>query len=236
MLAKAIDIFADGLLKLKEVPTGLLVGVATGLFIFAGAVATFGALAPVTSIGIGLMLALGGALLLMGAAVAIAAYGLSILVDSFTNLFSVISGDELMKSGAGFLLLSAGIGTLSLSLTSLSAASFLAVPGLLMLGSLTAMMVGTAMALEKANFGTMVSDLNSLDTEKLKTLREIVALSSKGKPIKIEFSDLSIDGEIDIKGESGGKKSTEWLNDPIFVRKLKSMIMESMEKDKKGGR
>jgi len=234
MLAKAIEILAKAALIIKENNLGAtMAALGAGLLIFIGVLSL---ILPVGPLVAGVLIGLGAGLLLMGAAVAIAAYGMSLLVDSFTNMFSVISGDELMKSGAGFLLLSAGIGVLALSLIGLSSASFLAVPGLLMLGSITAMMVGTAMALEKANFGTMVSDLNSLDTEKLKTLREIVALSSKGKPIKIEFSDLSIDGEIDIKGESGGKKSTEWLNDPIFVRKLKSMIMESMEKDKKGGR
>jgi hypothetical protein len=236
MLAKAVEILAKAALIIKENNLGAtMLGLAVGLGVFVTLMGVLG------STGIGeaaaiVLIGIGAGMLMMGGAVALAAYGISLLVDSFTNLFSVISGDELMKSGAGILMLAAGIGVLTMSLLSLSSASFMAIPGLLMLGGLTAMMVGTAKALENANFGTLVSDLNNLDTEKLNTLREIVKLSAKGKPIKIEFGEIEFDGQIDIKGEGGGKKSTDWINDPIFVRKLKSFIMEAMEKDKKGNR
>jgi hypothetical protein len=58
-----------------------------------------------------------------------------------------------------------------------------------------------------------------------------------GGTTTIKFDEaLHIDGSIELAGSAGGKKDIDWVNDPIFVSKLKQLISEQTEKDKRGGR
>ena len=95
MLAKALDIFGDAMLKLQKVPPSLLVGVGTGLLVFVGALGFLGSTGA-GEIGVEILLGVGAALLMIGGAVWLAAQGLSVLVNSFTNMFDVIgpNGDS----------------------------------------------------------------------------------------------------------------------------------------------
>ena len=118
MLAKALDIFGDAMLKLQKVPPSLLVGVGTGLLVFVGALGFLGSTGA-GEIGVEILLGVGAALLMIGGAVWLAAQGLSVLVNSFTNMFDVIgpNGDSAMKAGFGFIMMATGIGILTARLS-----------------------------------------------------------------------------------------------------------------------
>jgi hypothetical protein len=86
--------------------------------------------------------------------------------------------------------------------------------------------------MEKANFSSSLEGINNLDKDKLSMLKELVTASSTGKPIRVEFSDMNLKGDISLSGEGGDKTSTDWLNDPIFIRRLKNLISEKLEDDR----
>lgn len=244
MLAKAVDIFADAMIKLKEVDPKLIAGVGVGLLVFVGAMALIGSVGKIAE---PVMLAVGAALLMIGGAVWLAAEGISTMANSFTTLMTSIGGDgsSLMKAGLGFGMMAMGIYALSGALLALSATSLLALPGLMLLGAATSMLVGTAQALEGVGGGDGITKsidaINSVDQEKINSLKELASMMSfwgmfGGNVVTVEFGDLSVKGNIDIEGEGGGKSSTDWVEDPIFVRKLKGIVMEALQADKKGYR
>jgi hypothetical protein len=78
--------------------------------------------------------------------------------------------------------------------------------------------------------------MSEIESDGLKELKETALWLSMAtmKPVRVEFGDLSVNGNIDIEGEGGGKSSTDWVEDPIFVRKLKGIVMEALQADKKG--
>ena len=189
------------------------------------------------------LLALGVAFLMIGGGIAIAALGLSVLVGSFTKMFSVIgdNGSSLILAGIGFMSMAAGIGALSISLIALGAASLLALPGLLILGGVTSMLTETASALASTGgsegITKTISAINSVDTGKLEALKELsVWMSLLGATTTIKFDEsLHVDGSIEINGQAGGKKDTDWISDPIFISKLKEFVADATKKDKNGG-
>jgi len=243
MVAKAVDIFADAMIKMKGVG---LAEVAAGLgFIMVGLWALNSAAVGLTATGAPLvLLALGAAMLAIGGAVYLAASGLAILVDSFTNMFAVIgpNGDSVLKAGVGFLALAAGIGVLTLSLIAMGAASILALPGLLILGATTAMLVSTAETLNAVGGSNglkeSINAINSVDTEKLEALKSLSNwLALLGGTTTVKFDEtLEVDGEIVISGSGGGKTNTDWIKDPIFISKLKNAIFDKNASDKNYGK
>jgi hypothetical protein len=46
---------------------------------------------------------------------------------------------------------------------------------------------------------------------------------------------MNVKGDIEISGEGGGKTSTDWVNDPIFISNLKDLIFQSQKVDSTGG-
>jgi hypothetical protein len=190
------------------------------------------------------LLALGASLLMIGGAVALAAYGMSILVDSFTKMFSVIgdNGSSLLMAGLGFISMATGIQLLSLALLSLSATSLLAIPGLLMLGVTTSMIVSTAESINNIGGGEgikkTVEAINSVDTDKINALKDLSKwMTLLGATTTIKFDEsLEVKGSIQLAGQAGGKTNTDWVNDPIFVSKLKEIIISTQKKDLKGGK
>jgi len=181
-IAGAMYILAEALIKFNDVEWESLakagvamIGFGIGLQFLEPILAEFAALS-VSGLGwagVGLILAFGAAMLAIGGAVYLAASGLAILVDSFTNMFAVIgpNGDGILKAGVGFLALAAGIGVLTLSLIAMGAASLLALPGLLILGATTAMLVFTAETLNAVGGSNglkeSINAINSVKTEKL---------------------------------------------------------------------
>jgi hypothetical protein len=228
MIGGALWIISDALVNLKAGNVGLneflgLGGMMIGMAVTLG---ILGAVAEGASLG---LLAAGGAMLMMGAGVALATLGL-------TKLFKSIgpNGDSIMKAGVGFLAMGVGIGVLTASLWALTASSIGVLPALGILTALSGILIGTAFALEKASFSVAIEGINEIDTNRLSMLKDLVALRAKGKPIKVEFGDIGIDGDISLSGEGGGKSSTDWINDPTFVSKLKNIIIQELEKGKNG--
>jgi hypothetical protein len=235
---------AYGMSLMAEVP---LLNLIVGLAGIAAVLLLFGMLAPVLELGALVLLSFGAAMLMVGGAVWLAAQGFAVVVDSFTNMFAVIgdNGSSLFMAGLGMMAMAAGIGILTLSLMALGAASILALPGMMILGSTTEMLVNTAEALANAGGGGGIKEsidaINSVDEGKIESLKELASMMSfwgmfGGNVVTVEFSDLKVNGKVDLTGEGGGKSNSEWVDDPIFVRKLKSLIMEQMDADKKGGR
>lgn len=259
MVGGAIYLAATGLSKLTQSfseltgpqalgALGAIVAVMGGfvaiIYAMVPAIATLGAVSTPVAIP---LLALGAAFLMIGGAIWLAATGISTLVDSFTNMFSVIGdqGSNLFLAGTGFITMAAGIGLLTISLIALGAASLLALPGLMIMGATTAMIVDTAESLSNVGGSGGIKEsidaINSVDQSKIDSLKELASMMSfwgmfGGNVVTVEFGDLKVKGDVDLRGEGGGKSNTEWVEDPMFVRKLKSLIMETMESDRKGGR
>ena len=215
---------------------------ALSLGLVIGAVAILGSLAStgVGFLGVALMLGIGAAMIMMGAAVFIVAAGMTMLVDSITRLFS---GDALTMEKAGaFFILAAGIGALAVSLMLMGASALGAVIAIGILGSLSYIVISTAEALANVDFGGMATEiqnigiaLSSLDTEKMDSLKNAAfwLMAAGLRPVKVEFSTLNINGTIDLKGEGGSAEMD--LSSSIFVSELKNMIFDALARDRNGG-
>jgi hypothetical protein len=85
-----------------------------------------------------------------------------------------------------------------------------------------------------ASIGKAMTELES--NGGLESLRETAMWLSimSMKPIKVEFGEMNVSGDIELSGEGGGKTSTDWINDPIFVSNLKDLIAQHMAKDQTG--
>ena len=190
------------------------------------------------------LLALGAALLMIGGAIALAAWGVSMIVDSFTAMFAVIgeNGSGLLMAGVGFLALAAGVGLLTISLLALGAASFLALPGLLVLGLTTSMLTETASALASTGgaegITKTISAINSVDTGKLEALKELsVWMSLLGATTTIKFEEnLHVDGSIDLKGKDGSSMSIDFdkLN-ASQKAELAQLVFNTNHSERNGG-
>jgi hypothetical protein len=256
MVGAAIWLASKGLASLVESFKGLTgpqaLGAVAGIALVMGgfvaiiyamipAIAALGAVSTPVAIP---LIALGVAFLLLGGGIALAALGLSVLVDSFTNMFSVIgpNGSSLLAAGLGFMAMASGVGMLTISLIALGAASLLALPGLMILGGVTSMLTETATAIASSGGGEglakTINAINSVDTNKLEALKELsLFMSLLGASPTIKFDEnLTIDGKIQISGQAGGKKDTDWVDDPIFVNKLKQLIVEATDVEKNGGK
>ena len=238
-LGGAIILLATGLKMMSEIPLPTLITSFLGLI---GVLLAFSVLAPLLKMGELVLLGLGTAFLLIGGAVWLVSAGISMLVDSFTNMFSVINSDNigsLMLLGPALMLASLGIISLAGSLVMMGIA--LANPfGLLGL-------IGLASAAEslKEAFGGVnaegitkaVDAVNSVNKDNVDALKSLsMWLAFTGKNIKIEFGEIHVDGEIGLRGQGGAKVDSDLLNDPIFLRELKKVIAEHTYRDKKGGR
>ncbi len=241
ILGVALIPFAYAMSLMSGVSWSTLGAAAVGLVVFTAAAFGLGALlmgpgAIIFGAGILGFLALGGAMMVLG-------LGLSVVVGPLGQFMATIGdGTALLNAGLGFLSMAAGIGVLTLSLIALGAASLLALPGLLLLGVTTSMLTETASAIASSGGGegikTTVESINNLDVEKLEALKDLatwMALIGASPTIKFDES-LTIDGNIQISGQAGGKSNTEWVSDPIFVDKLKQLIAESSTSAKNGNK
>lgn len=185
------------------------------------------------------------ALIPLGYAIKLVSEGLAIVVDSFTNMFSVINSDNvgsILLLGPALMGASLGIFSLAASLVALGIA-YLAGGwlGLLALGQ-TADEISTAFGdVDASAISQSINAINAVDMGKIEALKELSGMMALwgmfgGSAIKVEVGDLHVDGTIDIEGQAGGKSSTDWVKDPIFRRELKSIIMEQLASDKKGNR
>jgi len=239
-LGVALIPFAYAMSLIKDVGVGTMLGAALALGAFALAAALMGpALVPIL-LGSVAIIALSGALMVFGLAMQVVAPGMEMFINSMSQLPAIIP--SILMMGPALLGLSLGIFALGASLLFLGAAYLMGgFLGLLALGE-TAQELQTAFqGIDSDGIDKAITSINNVDMEKVNALKELSAMMSfwgmfGGSNIKIEFGEIAVGGTIDIEGEGGGKKSTDWVNDPIFKRNLKSMIMEQIEADKKGNR
>jgi hypothetical protein len=84
---------------------------------------------------------------------------------------------------------------------------------------------------------TAVNAVNSINVENIEALKSLSAyLAAAGNNIKIEFGQIHVDGEIDLKGQDGAKADSGLLKHPMFLREFKRLVAEYTQMDKKGGR
>jgi len=232
-LGVALIPFAYAMQMIKDVGVGTMLGAALALAAFALAAGLMGAFLPFILLGSIAIVALSGALMLFGLALQIVAPGMEMFLSSLSKLPSLIGPLFLFGPALGIAAL--GIGALSISLFALGAAWWFggsAFKGLT--GSLAAMK-----GLDLSGLSKSVSAINRVDLEKIEALRDLalsLSLVNLFGGIKVEFGDIDVNGTINLKSGSGVSKGTDWVNDPIFVSKLKNLIWESMHKGKKGGK
>lgn len=227
MIAGSVWILSDAMVRMKEASVGFeQVGMVLGLI--AGMAIPLGLLGSIAAPG---LLAVGGAMLMMGGAVWLAVQGMTSLMEAIGP-----NGESIMKAGVGFMAMGAGVGVLTASLIGLGAAAPIALLGLGVLTGTMALLSSTAESLNKVDFKGVTDGINNINTENLDKLKELTKFLGEGKPIQIEFSDMKLKGDIMVSGEGGGKNNTDWINDPVFVSKLKDMVMDYIDKGKNGGK
>ena len=204
----------------------------------------FGAIAgnPLVWLGVALLAALSGVFVLFAYGVTLIAEGIATVVNSFTNMFTVISSDNigaLLLLGPALIGISFGVFALAASLVALGVAylagGFL---GLIALGEAAEDVQTAFKGIDPQGISNTVNAINAIDMDKLNALKDLsMWMALLGGTTTIKFDEaLHIDGSIELAGSAGGKKDTDWVNDPIFVSKLKQLISEQTEKDKRGGR
>jgi hypothetical protein len=240
LMAMALNTFADAMIKLKEVPTGLLIGVGAGLLVFVGALGLLGA-SGIGWVGVAIMLAVGAALLMIGGAVWLVSAGISMVVDSFTQMFSIINSENIgaiMMLGPALILASLGIMALAASIVVMGLALMnpFGLLGLLGLAAAATSLKEAFGGVDAQGITEAVTAVNSVNKENIDALKSLSAwLALAGNNIKIEFGEIHVDGAIDLS--SGGTSvDSELLKDAIFVRELKRLVWEATDSDKKGGR
>jgi hypothetical protein len=204
----------------------------------------FGAIAgnPMVWLGVALLAALSGVFVIFSYGVKLIAEGIASVVSSFTNMFTVISSDNigaLLLLGPALIGISFGVFALAASLVALGVAylagGFL---GLIALGEAAEDVQTAFKGIDPQGISNTVNAINAIDMDKLNALKDLsMWMALLGGTTTIKFDEaLHIDGSIELAGSAGGKKDIDWVNDPIFVSKLKQLISEQTEKDKRGGR
>lgn len=233
-LGFATTLFAQG----GVAGTALMI---VSLLALAFAVTMFGglSLSGVGWAGVALILALGAAMIMMGYSVKLMAEGIAIIVNSFTSMFEVVSMDNigsLLLLGPAFIGIGLGLFVLTGALIGFGLAWLLGGWAFEdMAESITAM--GDV---DLSGLGTAVQAINDVDMNKLEAIRDLAASLSmvsmfSGGGFKIDMGDLEVKGKIELKGK-GGSDSTDWVEDPIFVSKLKDIVWEAMDADRNGGK
>jgi hypothetical protein len=217
------------------------VAAGTGLEALAGGLSFLGASVEIAGIGILILLGLGAAMMMMGTAVYYVAEGIALIIDSFVNLFSVVSMDNigsLLMLGPALMLASLGIISLagSIVIMGLALANPFGLLGLIGLAA-AAYSLGDAMkGVDAEGVSKAVDAVNSVNTENIEALKSLsMWLGMMGNNIKIEFGDINVDGEIDLVGAGGRKVSSELLRDTEFTNGIKRIIAKHTYADKKGG-
>lgn len=179
----------------------------------------------------------------LGAAMVVLGFGLSMVVDPLSKFMTVIGdGTALLNAGLGFLSLAAGMGVLTISLIAMGAAAFFALPGLLMLGSVTSMLTQTATALASSGGGEgiakAVDAINKVDKDKLDALKELsLFMSLLGATTTIKFDEnLHVDGKIELSGSNGSSMEIDF-NKLTAIQKtqLAEIVFNTNASEKKGG-
>lgn len=225
-----------------------LLGIATlgaaagsGLTALGGGLAAFGATAGTVGwLGVAVLVALGAVMMMFGAAVYFVASGIALVVDSFTNMFSVINSDNI----GALLLLGPALMMTSLGIMSL-AGSLLVMAGAMALGGWLGLigLAATAYAVKDAFSGIdadgitkSVDAINSVDMDRIEALKELsMAMSLWGllgsKPIVVQ---MNVGGEIKLGGPNGETFDVSDLSQQQ-ISELKDLIFQKQRIDSSGG-
>ncbi len=235
-LGVATTFFAQG----GVAGTALMV---VALLALAFAVTLFGglSLSGIGWAGVALVLAMGAAMIMIGYAVKLAAEGISMIVNAFTNMFSIINMDNigaLLMLGPALIGVSIGIFALAASLVALGiaylAGGFL---GIFALGE-TADKIQTAFGdVDAGEVAAAITAINNVDMNKVSAIKDLANSMSLwsmfGGGIDINIGDLEVSGDIELRG--GGKVAQMVMEEPMLST-LKDLIWETMEKGKNGGK
>ena len=235
-LGVATMFFAQGGVMGTVLMVGALIALAFAVTMFGGL-----SLSGVGWAGIGLILAMGVAMIMVGAAVLIASIGISMIVDSFTNMFSIINMENigaLLMLGPALIGVSIGVFALALSLVALGAAYLMGgFLGIFALGE-TADKIQTAFGdVDAGEVAAAITAINNVDMNKVAAIKDLANAMSIwsmfGSGININFGDLDVSGDIQLRG---GEKVAQMVMEEPMLSTLKDLIWETMEKGKNGGK
>lgn len=239
MLAKSIEILANAALIIKENNLeSTMIGLGIGLLLFIGLLTP---MIPTGKFVADILIALGVAFLLLGAAVWLVSSGISMIVDSFTNLFSVITLENMgvmLLFGPALMLASLGIMALAASLVVMGIALMnpFGLLGLLGLAAAASSLKEAFGDVDASGISSAVTAVNSVNKDNIDALKSLsMWLSFMGNDIKVEFGEIHVNGEIGISGSGGTTVDSGLLKDPIFMQELKKVIAVHTQKDIKGG-
>jgi hypothetical protein len=225
--------FAYAMSLLAGVGVGTMLGAALALGAFALAAFLMGAAIVPIIIGSVAIAILSLALMLFGTALQMVAPGMEMFLSSLSQLPALIG--PLFMFGPALMLASVGIFALSVSLFALGAAWWFGGSAFKDLTHSLAALKG----LDLSGMSSSIRAINHVDMAKIEAIRDLasmLSLVSLFGGIKIEFGEIDVKGTINLKGGSGVSRGTDWVNDPVFVSKLKNLIWESTGKGKKGGK
>ncbi len=235
-LGFATTLFAQGGLAGTLLMVGALLALAFAVTLFGGL-----SLSGVGWAGVALILAMGAAMIMIGYSVKLAAEGISMVVDAFTNMFSIVNMENigaLLMLGPALIGVSIGVFALAVSLIALGAAylagGFL---GIFALGE-TADKIQTAFGdVDAGEVAAAITAINNVDMNKVAAIKDLANSMSMwsmfGSGIEINFGDLDVKGDIELKG---GGKSAEMIMEEPYLTQLKDLIWDTMEKGRGGGK
>lgn len=235
-LGFATTLFAQGGLAGTLLMVGALLALAFAVTLFGGL-----SLSGIGWAGVALILAMGAAMIMVGYAVKLAAEGVAMVVDSFTNMFSIVNMENigaLLMLGPALIGVSIGVFALAMSLVALGVAylagGFL---GIFALGE-TADKIQTAFGdVDAGEVAAAITAINNVDMNKVAAIKDLANSMSMwsmfGSGIEINFGDLDVTGDIELKG---GGKSAEMVMEEPYLTQLKDLIWDTMEKGKGGGK
>ena len=214
LLGASLIPFAYGMSLMQGLSWESLAIAGVALVVFTAAIFGLGLLmatgigAVLFGAGIIAMIALGGALLVLG-------LGLSAVTAPLIQFSTAIGGDGsgLISAGTGFMVMAMGVEKLGQAMFGLTTTAIVGLPIIMMLTKM-----GSTLA-------SSVGAINSVDTDKLNSLKELAQwLSLLGGTTTIKFDEsLTVDGEIELTGKNGS--STE-----IDLSKLNSAQKEELAK------
>lgn len=208
---------------------------ALGLTVLAIAASSIGVVSPMVLLGALAIGILSLALIPLAYAVKIVSEGIAMVVDSFTNMFSVINISNigpLLLLGPALIGTSIGVFALSASLFALGAAWWFGGSAFTDLTHSLAALKG----LDLSGMSSSISAINRVDMAKIEAIRDLasmLSLVSLFGGIKIEFGDIDVKGNINLKGD---KNSSDLVIQEPYLSKLKDLIWEATSKGRKGGK
>ena len=216
-LSKFVGAFKDLSPEQTEAANSALLGFGVALGAVMVGLLAFSAMAPALGIGVGVLLAFGGAVTLIGAGVGIAALGISQLVSAF----GMLDPTQVASIAGSFALLSGSFLSLTAALPAIAVAT---------LG-----IVGIAEATQSINtegvngLATSLESINNLNDDKISNLSALFNAAANSKPLMVVHTPVEVKGTItldsgdvqmDIDMESFAPKIAKKITDTVYSQSL----------------